>query len=152
MNLLFVCTGNTCRSPMCEGYLKHLCEKAGMRTIAVASAGLSAGTGGQPASANAVSAVRASGVDLSGHRNRPLTKKMAEQADLILVMTRTHRLLLGSMLPGALEKTHLLLEFAGRNNADVADPYGGSQETYDACFAEMKQALDPLFQTLIRNQ
>ncbi|MGN0871451.1 MAG: low molecular weight protein arginine phosphatase [Victivallales bacterium] len=148
MNLLFVCTGNTCRSPMCEGYLKSLCAKADRTDLSVSSAGLFAG-GGQPASANAVQTMRKYGIDLSGFRNRQLTKQMIADAGLIVAMTRSHRIRIGGIEPQALKKTRLLLEYADRPGADVADPFGGSVDVYGDCFSEMKSALDNLFLDLI---
>ena len=149
MNVLFVCTGNTCRSPMCEGYLKHLCEKTHRDGITVLSAGLFAG-GGHPASENAARTMKRHGIDLSGFRNRQLTREMLAEADTIVVMTRSHRMQIGALDPAALPKTRLLLEYAARPGADVADPFGGSEELYGSCFTEMKGALDNLFALLTK--
>ena len=147
MNVLFVCTGNTCRSPMCEGYLKHLCAKAHRDDITALSAGLFAG-GGHPASGNAIATMKRHGIDLSAFRNRQLTHGMIAEADCIVAMARSHRIQIGAIDPAALAKTRLLLEYASRPGTDVADPFGGSEELYGSCFTEMKGALDNLFALL----
>lgn len=93
--------------------------------------------------------MRKYGIDLSGFRNRQLTKQMIADAGLIVAMTRSHRNRIGGIEPQALKKTHLLLEYADRPGADVADPFGGSVDVYGDCFSEMKSALDNLFLDLI---
>ncbi len=147
MNVLFVCTGNTCRSPMCEGYLRSLCGKSGRTDIHAASAGLSAHPG-DPASLHAREVMKKFGLDLSGHAARGVDSSAVSQADLILAMTASHLKNLRSSFPGAADKARLLLEYADQPGADVPDPFGGSFQTYESCFRTMKQALDNLFLTL----
>ena len=78
-NILIVCTGNTCRSPMAEGILKHLLKSKGIEHIDVSSAG-TAGLEGYPPSENAVEATRVWDIDISGHRSRPLNRRLIESA------------------------------------------------------------------------
>ena len=134
---------------MCEGYFRKLCQDAGLTEVEVSSAGVFAGVG-EKASQTAISALKRHGVDLTGHRARQLDKAMLEAADLIIAVGSGHRAHIGHLCPKALAKTHLLLEYADKPETDVADPYGGSQETYSACFEEMRPALDNLLIELLK--
>ncbi len=147
MNVLFVCTGNTCRSPMCEGYLRSLCGKSGRTDIHAASAGIFAHPG-DPASPHAREVMKKYGADISGHAARGVDAAAVSKADLILTMTASQRKNLRSAFPGAADKIRLLLEFADAPGADVPDPFGGSFQAYESCFRKMKEAIDNLFLTL----
>lgn len=150
MRILFVCTGNTCRSPMAGAYFKSLCEKSGRTDMTVESAGTFAGEG-EPASAQSVAVMKDYGIDLSGHRSSTLTKEKIDAADLIVAMTSSHRQHIGSMSPSALRKTRTLLEFT-QNNGNISDPFGGTEKIYSDCFGEMKDALDNLFLEIIKKK
>lgn len=144
VNILFVCSGNTCRSPMAE----VLCQKAiatqlecsvaelADRRINVQSAGASA-FGGGPASSGAIEAVTQYGVDLNGHLARSLDQVLINQADHVFCMTQGHREAVVSLVPEANEKTKLLAE--GR---DISDPFGGSVDEYQACAKEIQASLE----------
>ena len=118
--ILFVCTGNTCRSPMAAGLFAKMLQERGVTGIAVASAGLAA-FDGAPASAEAVEVMRQFGVDLSGHRTRRLTREMVLTADLVLTMTKRHKEAVLALAPEAAGKVFTLREFAG-NFAGGTDP------------------------------
>ena len=131
-SVLFVCTGNTCRSPMAEGLAKQILaeikgvpvdqlEAAGVR---VRSAGVST-SGGSPATPEAVEAMRQAGVDISGHRSRMLNDDLIQDADVIYTMTASHRNAVLIFDPKASGKTRRLLD-----EQDVADPIGGPQSLY----------------------
>ncbi len=145
MKILFVCSGNTCRSPMCEGYFRRLCNSAGRDDIAVGSAGTYA-YDGDSLSKQAAAVMQKHGIALAGFLSSRLTADLLNAADLIIAMTTAHRAHVGEMLPEALNKTYLLRDFSSRDKGrNVKDPFGGDNEMYSICFEEMKEALDNLF-------
>jgi protein-tyrosine phosphatase len=145
--IAFVCTGNTCRSPLAEALLKkRLADRLGCtaaelpgRGFYVLSAGLAAMMGG-PAAAEAVEVARAYGADLEGHRSQPLTAELAAQADYLVAMTRSHVRALLDHYP-RLGASPRLLNPAGE---DVADPIGSDRPVYEACGQEIWQHLEAL--------
>lgn len=151
MRLLFVCTGNTCRSPMCELYFKHLCQQAGCAELEAASAGLSA-CDGDRISRNAIVTLDSNGVAVKDFHSRRLRPHMLDKADLIIPMTRAHRDRILEMNRENSGKLRLLMEFADQAECDVPDPFGGDAETYAECFTRMKTALDNLFLELLKNK
>ncbi|MFA6714179.1 MAG: low molecular weight protein arginine phosphatase [Victivallaceae bacterium] len=148
MKILFVCTGNTCRSPMAAAYFANLCREAELDNVRVLSAGTFAGDG-MPASENAVRVMNDYKVNLAKHRSRMLTRDLLADIDYVFTMTEGHRLQVISIAPELEKKTRLLLEFSSGGN--VADPFGGSYAIYKECFEQMKKALDKLFKEIIEN-
>ena len=128
MKILFVCSGNTCRSPMAEGYLKSLKLKG----VEVSSAGLQAGGF---VSENSVAAMQEMGIDISHHIPRQITREMINSADKIICMTATHKALLE--LSGA-EGNISVLGFG------ISDPYGSDVDTYIACRNEIINEIDKI--------
>ena len=135
--VLVVCTGNTCRSPMAEGWLNH--KLAGKGWVAE-SAGVAA-WGGDPASPEAVEVMREIGVDISAHRNRPLTRALVDEAAIILAMTDGHRREIERHFPEAAAKVRLVKSFGAAPAEDVADPFGASVDAYRHVRDELIQAL-----------
>lgn len=134
--ILFVCTGNTCRSPMAEALFRAHDGQA--RTgCRASSAGLFVHEG-LPASDYAVQAVQTLGGDLHTHRARPLTEELVEAADYIVCMTAAHLDRLCERFPQAVDKTYTLAP------QDVADPFGGDLNTYRAAAAQIDQAVQTL--------
>lgn len=145
MRIIFICTGNTCRSPMCEGYFNKLCHDAGRNDIMVESAGTNAWEGGK-ASPNSINVMQTYGVNIQDFKSKRLTPESIAAADILICMTNSHRAYIGQINPAALDKTYLLLDFDYSDaDGDITDPFGGSHELYSLCFNDMKQALENLF-------
>jgi len=142
--VLFICTGNVCRSPMAEGLLRSMAE--GRADLEVTSAGLGAGRG-QPPSLHAVDALRAEGIDISDIRSQPVNAELLEDSDFIFTMTRDHLDMLLLLYPEMAPKARLLRfeEAAKGGRADVTDPIGGTRDTYEACKEDIKRALPRIF-------
>src|SRR5215470_6453866 len=142
MHVLFVCTGNTCRSPMAAALLQHALETRGLTAqVTVASAGTGAWDGA-PASEGAYLVALERGVDLSSHRARLLTRELVSSADLILVMSRHHVVRVAEL--GGADRVHLLSEFAGKSGGatEVTDPFGGELEDYRVTLSELRDLVD----------
>jgi protein-tyrosine-phosphatase len=103
--ILFLCTGNVCRSPMAEGLFRHAVKGRG--EFRILSAGLGA-VDGQPPTSHSVQAMKEIGLDISGQRSRALTAELVRSADLILGMTHSHTDTVALLYPSAAEKTFLL--------------------------------------------
>jgi len=142
MHVLFVCTGNTCRSPLAAVLLQRALEARGVAgQVTVASAGTGAWDGA-PASEGAYLVGIEQGVDLSAHRARLLTRELVSEADLILVMSRHHAVRVAEL--GGPDRVHLLGEFAGRTGtaAEVTDPFGGELDDYRLTLTELRELID----------
>ncbi|MBN2302566.1 MAG: low molecular weight protein arginine phosphatase [Lentisphaerae bacterium] len=138
--VLFVCTGNVCRSPMAEYLLRTRLD--GSSGWCVTSAGVVAGAG-MSASAPAVHVMQEIGIDMTSHRSRSLTVELVDSATLIVVMTMAHRDQIRVFFPNALQKVFLLKSFSG-SNGDIDDPIGSSVSCYRAVRNEIDNAMPDL--------
>ncbi|MDB5085217.1 MAG: ywlE [Bacilli bacterium] len=152
MNILFVCTGNTCRSPMAELLLKkRLLQESDLSHVQVQSAGIAA-IAGAPASKGAARALKNRTENADAHQSQPFTLQLSNWAHLILTMTTSHKEYLMDSFPSLCDKTFTLKEYIGDSVVDIADPYGGSDELFDACAAEIETALEELVKKLKDNE
>jgi protein-tyrosine-phosphatase len=146
--VLFVCTGNLCRSPMAAALLQRkLARDAQRRDWVVISAGTWA-SAGLPASEYAVEELAARGCDLSAHGAQTVTGPMLEQADLVLVMTTHHAEALRSVFPACAGKVHLLSAMVG-GRYDIGDPYGGQRAEYAQSAAELERLIDAGYERIV---
>ena len=140
-NVLFVCTGNICRSPIAEGLFRRL--TGNRKDIEVASAGVHA-VRGQPPSLYAVEVCAEEGTNISALRSQPLTGGLVDQATHIFAMTGAHVETIQTLFPQSAEKTFLLREFEQPGTTvwrDVPDPIGLGREVYEDCARIIKNAL-----------
>ena len=146
MNLLFVCSGNTCRSPLAEALARKIADRRGLEDLNVASAGTNA-YDNVPATDEALLVGMERGLDLTGHRSRKLTPAIVSEADLIFVMTPGHLEQVKQM--GGRGKVHVIDEYAsGVANVGISDPYGGDLEAYRNTADILEDELEKLFDRL----
>lgn len=149
--VLFVCSGNTCRSPMAKElftqFLTHY-EREGLSAEYQAiSAGLFAADG-WPASPEALEVMEEYGIDLSRHRSRPLDQDLVEEADLILVMTRGHYSQVIERYQSSRDKTFILSEWAGCQGQEISDPFGMGKESYKKSAEQIRSMLERVIKKL----
>lgn len=139
MNIYFICTGNTCRSPMAEA----LFQAQNIPNMDVRSAGIYAMDGGD-ISENAKHVIFRKGIDFM-HFSRQISEEDLRWADLILTMTTAHKQMLGQAFPYVIEKTFTLKEYVRPYGShDVSDPFGGDVQTYQKTFNELDILIEEL--------
>jgi len=142
--LLFVCTGNTCRSPLADVIARRRLADLGWRHVEVRSAGVGAWDGG-PASRGSLAAAARHDMDLSGHRSSRVTPELLEWADVVLAMSPSHVMHLVEL--GAGGKVELLTTFAAGADPEgvpdfVSDPVGGTDEDYEETYVLLDRLVD----------
>jgi protein-tyrosine phosphatase len=148
MLLLFVCSGNTCRSPLALAAWRALQQRGiAPREVEAQSAGTSAG-GGAPAAKYSMEIAREWGDDLSTHVSQLLTDDLAREATAVFAMSDNHLYALREHFDVAPEKLHLLGTFAGDECNEILDPFGGSREAYETCAARIYRAVEGVAQAV----
>jgi len=145
-NILFVCTGNTCRSPMAEALLKH----HGKDSYQVKSAGVFAMPGG-PASQNAILALKNKGIE-TNHASQQITEDLLQWSTKVLSMTTNHKHILISQFPQYSDKIFTLYEYSNGQNKDISDPYGGSLSIYENTLNELEELVKQIVNNSSKNQ
>lgn len=142
MKVLFICTGNTCRSPMAEGILKDLALKNNL-TIEVKSAGTHAAYNSAP-SPLAVEAMKDVGIDISSHKSYQVNEEILKESDLVLTMSNSHKKLLLNKYPSIKDKVFLLNEYAFETKREIEDPFGAPLRYYEKSRDEIYEAIEEI--------
>jgi protein-tyrosine-phosphatase len=134
-HVIFVCTGNICRSPMAEGILAHRAAQAGRADVTASSMGIH-GLDHEPASELALQVCSENGIDISEHRSRPLSGEEIREAELVLCMEPVHVKFLTTFFPWNRERVALVGAWPEKPNrkSPVMDPYGAPVEVFRHVF------------------
>lgn len=148
--ILFVCTGNCCRSPMAEGILKDYLQRNKIENIEVVSAGIMASSG-LPAANYSIMVSVENGIDLSSHRSQLINPDLLKSSDLVLVMEESHKKFIIRFFPFSKDKVYLLKDFGeGSQGGEIADPMGYDLDTYRGCYKELKKEIYRIILELIK--
>lgn len=147
MKIMFVCTGNTCRSAMAEGLLKLKVNELN-KSHEVYSCGIYA-YDGDPATDESIEALEEYGVDLRKHRATSIRKSNIQKMDLVLCATSEHKKVVATLYPELIKKTYTMKEFVGYTDSlDLADPWGYTMHTYRKCAQEIYFIIEKIIEMI----
>ena len=145
MKIMFVCTGNTCRSPMAEGFMRKLCENS-LIDISVISRGLAV-VPKSNVSINSVIAAKKFDVDINNHVPTQLNECDIASADIVFGVTEAHKYFIVSKFPQYVDRVYSISEFS--QSGDIADPYGCDEKTYIQCAGQLHDAVKKIFEKIV---
>jgi len=145
--LLFVCSGNTCRSPLAEGIAQKIFPEGLSEKVDISSVGSTA-VDGLPASPLAIEVAGKHSIDLSRHKARFLSRGLVKGADLIIAMSSKHRDTVGVIEPSALDYTYLLTDFCDDESEDIPDPIGLAVDEYEKTYRILENCIRGLAEKL----
>ena len=152
-SILFICTGNSCRSVMAEGLMRKYLKALGKDYIVVRSAGVSA-LGGFGPTEETIEVMKAEGIDVSGFKSKKANEELIKNSDLILVMEDMHKEFIKKIVPEAASKTYLLKEFLTAKDKDypegrnIPDPIGKPIDFYKLSFEIIKNQIERIAKLL----
>lgn len=150
-NILFVCTGNTCRSPMAEALLHKLWQERNTdRKLTVLSAGVFT-SDGMPASDEAIQVMGEYGIDITNHKSKQLNEELLKQADLILTMTDSHRRAIVDKFPEYESVVFTINQYIDLDG-DIVDPFGRGLPAYYETAEQLKEVVAKLVEKLMRER
>ena len=150
--IVFVCTANTCRSPMAAALFRHAldAQPEPLRSLEVTSAGISAFPG-QQASSNSVQALKKVGIDLENHYSQPLSQELVDDALAFFCMTESHLAMLNYQIDPPPPNAFLMRQFMGPEaDPEIPDPFGGNLFLYEACRDSMVEAIPSLIEVVTK--
>ncbi|HET6603916.1 MAG TPA: low molecular weight protein-tyrosine-phosphatase [Xanthomonadaceae bacterium] len=154
MNILFICTGNICRSPLAEGLVRHRLQEAGLHEqVQVDSAGTHDYHVGEPPDPRAIALARSHGIDIADLRARRIAAADLDRFDLVLAADRDNLRALAARHPGGRARRALLLEWSGLGTGtELPDPYYGGPRQFEEVFELLDEASGPLIAKLRRGR
>ena len=147
MNIMFVCTGNTCRSPMAEGFMKHILKLNNNNHCNVISRGIYVGINSKTSSYS-IKALSEYDIDISSHISMQISLSDIENSDIIITMTQSHKDALNMAYSGYEDKIMSISEFTDN---DIKDPYGCDYEVYKSCAKDIFNACNLIYDSIFGN-
>jgi protein-tyrosine phosphatase len=146
--ILFVCTGNICRSPTAEYYLRKRLKEMNITGVEVESVGILA-LDNNPVSQDTRNIMESLGIFIDGHRSSPLTLEKVQNADLILVMEKSHKKLIEDRIPRQAHKVKLLGAYINGDEEEIIDPYGNEETVHRESFEQIRKSIENLIREMV---